>query len=690
MTLIRHLSDKEWWLEEHGFEPEKTGFYETVFTVGNGYQGIRGSLEEGLKGGYPACYLGGVFDHHDSTVIDLVNAPDWLPLTVWVDGIRLNMQGCKILDHRRILDLRCGLLYRHTRYEDALGRRTGYESLRYASFNDQHLCGIHALLTAENYDAEIVVESSINAERYNLDRLPKYVGEQKFHPEVKWEKWAKSKHLQCIETTAEQDLVYLEASTIDTGHRLGYATAMELIGAQGRRSIRVDYERVTELTAFQAQMGKSYGLDKLVTIHTSRDIDGAEVKNASLAALRTARKRGFETRLLDHTESWAAKWASADCVVDGDATATHALRFNIYHLLITANEHDPKANIGAKSMSGEGYKGHVFWDTEIFMLPFFIYTQPATARALLEYRYHTMAGALENARSNGFSGAQYPWEAADTGVETTPKWTADGEHRIWTGEEEIHITSDVAYGVITYVTATGDWDFIFDYGAEILFNTARFWDSRLEYNKAEDRYELNRVIGPDEFHEHVDNNVFTNWMTQWNLQKALELHDLLQEKHTQVHGAISTKMGLTAEEVARWRSIADKIFIPFDPEKKLIEQFEGFFECQNAPIIKFDDNNMPVYPDGYDHFNAGKSNLVKQPDVVMLLYVLPDEFDDQVKQVNYEYYESKTMHKSSLSPSIHCIMGIEVGDTEKAQQYFMRSALVDLVDNQGNTEWGIH
>jgi len=690
VALSEQLSAQEWLVEESALQMAKLNFYETIFTVGNGYQGTRGSLEEGTKGERSGTLLTGIFDHHDSTVIDLVNAPSWLPLTLWVEGIRLDPQTCKILEHRRVLDLRTGLLYRLTRFEDAQGRRTRYESLRYASFSNQHLCGIHAQVTAENYDGEIVVESAIDGERFNLDRMPSYAEVPDFHPEVKWEKWAKSKHLQSIANTVEDDAVCLEMETMDTGHHLGYAAALSVTGAAAQRRTKIEYERVSELLSFNASQGTTYTLDKLVSIYTSRDVAGDKLRSSCLDELRSGLQQGFTTRLQDHVDYWESLWADCDCVIAGEPAATHALRFNVYHLLITANKHDPKVNIGAKTLSGEGYKGHVFWDTEIFMLPFFIYTQPETARALLLYRYHTMAGAMENAKANGFKGAQYPWEAADTGVETTPKWTADRAHRIWTGEEEIHITADVAYGVVTYLTATEDWQFFFDYGAEILFNTARFWESRLEYNKTQDRYELNRVIGPDEFHEHVDNNVFTNWMARWNLQKAIELYHLLKQEHATILTGISAGLDLSDEEIARWGQMADKIFIPFDREKQLIEQFEGYFQRKEVPITHWDDNNMPAYPSGYDHFNTDETTLLKQPDVVMLMYVLPDEFDDEVKRVNYTYYEQRTLHKSSLSPSMHSIMGIEVGDTEKAVQYFLRSAEVDLVDNQGNTEWGIH
>ena len=690
MSLTKWLSEPEWRVEETAFDIGKLNVYETLFTVGNGYQGTRGALEEGVKGDCAATYLAGIFDHHDSTVIDLVNAPNWLPLTIWIDGASLDMQSCKILEHRRVLDMRVGLLYRLTRFEDVQGKRTRYESLRYASASDQHFCAIRALVTPENYDGTLTVESSIDGARYNLDRLPQYAGTQHFDPEVKWEKWAKSKHLQFINATMENHNGYLEMETLDTGHRLGYATSLDLLETEARASYRLNYEKVTQIVEFEARQGTTYTLDKLVTIYTSRDIDRDQIHHSCLAALQQAKTQGFETCLEEHSAFWAHMWINSDCHIEGASQATHALRFNIYHLLIAANSNDPKVNIGAKTLSGEGYKGHVFWDTEIFMLPFFIYTQPETAKALLLYRYHTMSGALENAKANGYQGAQYPWEAADIGVETTPKWTPDGAHRIWTGEEEIHITADVAYGIVTYLIATGDWDFFFNYGAEILFNTARFWASRLEYSQTQDRYELNRVIGPDEFHEHVDNNVFTNWMTQWNLHKAVELSRWLKQNHNDQYSRIAASMQLSDEEVLRWEQMTGKIFIPIDQDKGLIEQFENYFQRKEVPITEWDQNDMPIYPPGYDHFNAGETTLLKQPDVVMLMYVLPDEFDDDVKRINYAFYEQRTMHKSSLSPSMHAIMGIEVGDTEKAEQYFLRSALVDLVDNQGNTEWGIH
>jgi kojibiose phosphorylase len=691
-NLSEVLNGPEWLIDEESFNPAKINFFETIFTTGNGYQGTRGALEEGFRGGWPSTYLAGVFDHHDSTVVDLVSAPDWIPLRIYADGEALNLNTCGVIDYHRKFDLKQGLLYRYTVFEDQSGRRTRYESIRFVSYAHQHLAAMRVRINPENYDAQITVESSLEGDRRNLDRLPQYVETPDFPVETKWEKWATSKHLQERTTVAHEDGIYLEMKTLDRDHVLGYAAYLSLSGTSGSRTCRTDYEKISEVITFPAKQGNTYQLDKLVAIGTSRDMQAEMIQQQCTDWLQQAKAQGFDAVMQANAAFWAAKWEDCDCVIEGEgsADAQQAARFNIYHVLISANENDPKVNIGAKSLSGEGYKGHVFWDTEIFLLPFFIYTQPDTAKALLLYRYHCMEKAKENARANGFEGTQYPWESADTGEETTPKWTHDGTHRIWTGEEEIHITADVAYGVLTYLTATDDWDFFLDYGAEMLFNTARFWVSRLEYQEQDDHYELNRVIGPDEFHEHVDNNVFTNWLAKWNLQKAVELYQQLGSQHATAFTSLIAQLELLPEEVKDWEGKANKIYIPFDPQKKLIEQYEDYFKCKEVAITEWDENEMPVYPEGYDHFNALETTLVKQPDVIMLMYVLPDEFDDEIKRINYDYYEKRTMHKSSLSPSIHSIMGIEVGDTSRALQYFQRSAFVDLIDNQGNTDMGMH
>lgn len=688
--MLRHLNGPEWCIWETGFEIGNANVFETLFTTGNGYLGTRGTLEEGFRGERSGTYLNGVFDAHDAPVIDLVNAPDWLALSVHIHGVRLDVQSCKVVSHRRALDLRQGALWREAVFEDDQGRRTQIESLRFASFANQNLCVLRLTVTPLNHGGSVVLESVLDGCRTNLERLPAYPGAPAFPPEVKWEKWAKSLHLEPVAATAGPDDLYLEMRTIDSGIHIGYAATLvpsipPLSNTTGRRS-----GRVAERQEFLLREGETLTADKFVTIYHSRQIPAERVGTSCQNELAVHHLRGFDRALADNAAAWRKKWADCDAVIEGDPELTQAARFSIYHLLIAANPNDPKVNIGAKSLSGEGYRGHVFWDTEIFLLPFYIYTQPDTARALLMYRYHTLDGARANARSNGCRGAQFAWESADTGVETTPKWTPDGRHRIWTGEEEIHVTADVAYGVLTYVAATGDTAFLARFGAEILFETSRFWLSRLEEDSATGRLVLRRVIGPDEFHEHVDNNAFTNRMTQWHLAQAAQVHDDLARHAPKALAEIADRIGLAPDEAAEWRAAAGRILIPFDPDRGLIEQFDGYFALKDVPVTEWDGHDMPCYPAGYDHFNAGETTLLKQPDVIMLMYVLPDEFSDTAKRINYAHYEPRTLHKSSLSPAVHSIMGIEVGDRARALQYFRRSALVDLVDNQGNTQDGMH
>ena len=679
--------DSRWLIVEDGFAAATASTCETLFTVGNGYLGTRGSLEEGHEGALPGTFLRGVFDHHDSAVPDLVKAPDWLSLAVVVNGVRLDVTSASVVRHRRVLDMREGAVSRDTVFEDGQGRRTRVQTVRFASSAAQHLCCLRSRVTPENHTAQVIVRSGIDGTRYNLDRRPIYAEPPPDDPQMTWHKWARSRHLDEVAREQSPEGIYLETRTIDTGITIGYAATTRVSPAAGS-SVEQRYKYIEQVAHARVTAGETLTVDKLVAVYTSRDVAAASVRPACLDELRRHAATGFEACRERNRAAWRAKWADSDVTIDGDADATRAVRFNIYQLLIAANESDPRVNIGANSLSGERYRGHTFWDTEVFMLPFFIYTQPATARALLLYRYHTLDGARQNARQTGFRGARYAWESADTGVDTTPKWTWDGVHRIWMGEEELHVTAAVAYGLIAYIAATGDHALMTGYGAEILFETSRFWASRLEA-RPDGWYALSRVVGPDEFHEHVDNSAYTNYLVRWHLQQAAHVYADLAVSHPGELASLAERIGITPGEVEDWLTRAELIRLPARNDDGVIEQFDGYFGLETLPVAH-DGNDMPMYPPGYHHYNLAGINLIKQADVVMLTYVLPDEFGDDVKRANYDHYEPLTLHKSSLSTAIHSITGIEVGDPRRAVQYFRRAALVDLLDNQGNTAEGIH
>ena len=523
-----------WVVEESGFDRERANFHETLFTVGNGRLGTRGSLEEGHLGQLSGTFLAGVYDGHDVPVIDLVNCPDWVDTAVVVGGVRLDVDTCTVVTHHRCLDLRDGLLTRSTVFEDVEGRRTRLETMRCASMADRRVCVLRVEVTPENHAAEIRVETGINGDRRNLERLPLYPEGTVFPPEIRWEKWARARHLE-------------ESSRSGEGERPLPRDAHDRHRYPPRIRRRDDLRAATCSSARCCSAVGGSPRRPCTSVPRARRCGWTSSSPSAPRATRTVPPPGpcatgaapcspNTARAGSTPSSPRAARCGGACGTSATARSsamsryTRALRFCLYHLMIAANPEDPTVNIGANALAGERYRGHVFWDTEIFLLPFYILTQPDTAKALLRYRHHTLDGARANSREYGTGGARYAWESADTGREECPQFTADGANRFWTREEEIHVSADVAYGIVRYVEATGDTAFLHDVGAEILFETSRFWVDRVAPAADGAGYELRQVMGPDEFHSHIDNNAFTNRLAQWHLTQAVTLYDELRDR----------------------------------------------------------------------------------------------------------------------------------------------------------------
>ena len=360
-------------------------------------------------------------------------------------------------------------------------------------------------------------------------------------------------------------------------------------------------------------------------------------------------------------------------------------------MLICGHFDNGFSSIGARTLSGEGYRGHIFWDAEIFLKPFYLFVFPRIAKNMLIYRYKRLNKSRELAMKEGYKGAKFAWESAGTGDEETPGWARDIDRtviKIHTHEFEHHITADVAYGIYKYYVASGDEKFMKNCGYEILFETARFWASRVEYNKHKKKYEIKHVIGPDEFHIDVDNNAFTNIMAKWNLITANKMFSKLKQDKT-FYKKLSVKLKLRQKEVSQWRKIASDICINTD-KKNIIEQFDGYFKLKDVVLSRTDEYGIPLIPSKIKAKNLGKTKLVKQADVLMLIYLLDDVFSSKTKKANYTYYMPKTVHRSSLSPSIHSILAAKVGDLNRAYNLFNFSLRTDISNLYGNTSEGIH
>ena len=403
---------------------------------------------------------------------------------------------------------------------------------------------------------------------------------------------------------------------------------------------------------------------------------------------------GYDALCEAHLAHWSRRWAESDVELDGDPFLQQAIRFGLYHVLIAAPQHDDDVSIGAKTLSGAGYRGHVFWDTELFMVPPLTLTQPHLARNLLMYRYHRLAGARAKARENGYQGAMFPWESADTGSEVTPKWShpdAEGKRiRIWTGELEQHLTSDIAYAIMQYWRWTGDDAFLRDYGAEIVLDGARFWASRAEWNAAAGRYEMNHVIGPDEYHEDVNNSVFTNRMVRWHLETAQQVWRWLDEQHPTKAEALAVALDLDDTAFSHWQDVIDHLTIPFDEERQVYIQFDNFFDLAPVDVLAFEPR-VASLQSVFGHEPTQKLQIIKQADVVMMIALLGEQLGDKAAlRRNWDTYYPMCDQGSSLSPAAHAWVAARLGLVNLARDLFEHAASIDLRDNKGNARDGIH
>jgi kojibiose phosphorylase len=656
-----------WTISEDSFDPRGLRHQETIFTLGNGYLSTRGAFEEGYPDDHRATFMHGVFDAAPIIFTELANAPDWLPLTIHLNGDRFSMDTGTVGSFHRALDLRTGVVTRTVRWRSPSDLRATLTFERFASLANEHLLLLRCTVTPD-FSGTVEFRAGLNG---NMDN------EGLAH----W-RWRGQGR--------RDDVAYLRNQTRQSGIEL--VSAMSLRGSAGRDLWDVE-NAPTWVVRVEAMPGQTVTAEKIVAIYTSRDADPAALVDKAVNDVNQC--AGWSTAHQANASAWADEWARTDVVIEGDDEAQLAIRFNLFQMLIAAPRHDDRVNIGAKTLSGFGYRGHAFWDTDIFMLPLFTYTLPHIAKNLLNYRYHTLPAARAKAKAKGFAGAQFAWESADTGEEVTPTWVphfADKTKlvRIWTGDIEIHISADIAYAAHQYWQLTSDDAWFIEKGAELVLDTAKFWAVRAEWNADTGCYEYNDVIGPDEYHDHVDNNAFTNRMAQWNLQTALDTLDWLQTHAPAKAEALSNKLQLDSQTLAHWRDVIEKMYLPVASDG-LIEQFEGYFQRKDIDLAALEPRAVSAQA-YFGIEGCNETQILKQPDVLMMQYLLRDHYSDEAVRVNYAYYAPRTDHTygSSLGPSIMAIMACEVGRPDDAYEHFIRAARADLRDVRGNARDGIH
>lgn len=686
-TAIQYKKENPWIIEEKFFNTKWLGKAEAIMCLGNGYLGMRSVTEENYIGETRNLFIAGTFNKFDENeVTELPNVPDMVGMELLFDGERLDLSKGKYTNYSRYLNLKTGELTRSFQwaYQDIIIELT---FKRCVSIAQKHVFGQQVTIRNLGKDLSIEVISGIDGQITNS-------GSQHFTEGDK--SLVENRFLQMNPQTTQSNISFV-LSTVHNLYKQDdcYAETKKRI-EMGRRKI---YNRYWQ----QLKPNETLQIEKLSSIHTSIDKEHldrstSELKEIALDELKLVQKNGYSKLAKLSADSWYKDvWSVLPIKIKSDNTLDQlAIHFAKYHLHVMTPAHDERMNIGAKGLSGEGYKGHTFWDTEIFMLPYFTFTHPEIAKRLVTYRYLGLAGAHKKAEENGYKGAQFPWEAAwPEDGETTPVWGAADiitglPTKIWSGFIEQHITSDVTYGIKQFIDVTNDQHFAIEKGYEVIFDTAIFWSSRLEWSNKNHRYELLDVVGPDEYKEHVDNNAFTNYTAHWNIQLAISLYEELKETHVDIYNELTKKMSLE-RFYKEWKEKVNVIYLPQPNEQGIIPQDDTYLTKETIDLSKYK-NSSQVGTLFYEYNleQVNEMQVSKQADVLLLLFLFENLFPKEEKRLNWDYYEPKTLHDSSLSLSTHAILAADLGKMDLSYELFQRAINIDMGENMLSSNDGIH
>lgn len=680
-SLMHYSKDKLWQIEQRGFDQKSLGKSEAIMALGNGYLGTRSSEEEAYIGETRDTFVAGTFNSFDENeVTELPNVPDLWQMELCFDGEFLALTQGKVTDYSKRLNLKNGELTREFIWEFK-HLKLKFKFRRFVSKSRRHLLMSHLVLTnLTDRSVSVKLKSGINGQVSNE-------GSQHFTDGEKG--LMDGRFIQMMPVTTRSNIQFVQTME----HKL--STSASERPETARRGFFMNY-------SFELQAQSTEAIEKRGSIYTSidNDLNQHDVKtmrDIAVAELHEIDGITYEQLLAESEQAWKAIWDKHPIAIESENFRDQlAIRFATYHLHVMAPRHDERMNIGAKGLSGEGYKGHAFWDTEVFMLPYFNFTHPEIAKKLVTYRYLGLDGAHKKATSNGYTGAQYPWEAAwPTDGEVTPVWGAadivTGQAtKIWSGFIEQHITSDVAFGVKQYIDVTGDHEFEVEKGYEILIDTAKFWASRLEYNKQTGQYEICDVIGPDEYKEHVNNNSYTNYTAHWNMAYVIKLIEQLRENLPEIYDRLDIKFDLKALSGELLEKV-DKILLPQATTEGIIPQDDSYLNKKILDLQKYKsaDGVDSLFHD-YNLEQVNQMQITKQADVLLLMLLFEDLFDRELKLKNFDYYEPKTTHDSSLSLSTHAILSADLGKLEQSYDFFNQAINIDMGEYMKSSDTGIH
>ncbi len=670
--MTEYLKTDPWRLVEERFDPERQKSSESLFALGNGVMGGRANFEEHYSGpSLQGNYIGGVY-YPDKTRVGwwkngypeyfakVLNAAFWPGVDVAIDGETLDLARVEVLRFRREMDMRRSVLTRRMTVRMAGGAEVEVETVRFLSLARRELGAVRYAVTPLNRPVEIVFTPYIDADVRNTDAN---------YDEKFWE-----------EVSTDGDAV--QSRTKKSGFEAAWAQAVILEGAEFRCTSEPELVRHTAVVRREPECAAT--LYKYAGICSSLNHAPGELMAAARAAAADGARAGFDALVREQEEAWAARWHGCDIVVEGDDRAQQGIRFCIFMLLQTYTGVDTRLNIGPKGFTGEKYGGVTYWDTEAYCLPFYLATAGAhVARELLAYRYNQLDKAIENAAKLGFVG----------GAALYPMVTVNGEecHNEWEITfEEIHRNGAIAYAVFNYIRYTDDWEYLAQGGLEVLVAIARFWAQRITWSEARGCYVLLGVTGPNEYENNVDNNWYTSYIACWSMRYAAQAAQWVRENRPEAYARICAARAFDERsETARWREICERMYFGRDPERGIFLQQDGYLDKEQRLVKDLDPAERPLNRT-WSWDRILRSCFIKQADVLQGLYFFQEDFDEQTLRRNFEFYEPRTVHESSLSPCVHAVLAARLGLMEQAYGLYLRTARLDLDDYNREIEEGCH
>lgn len=679
--MDKYLEIDEWKIIEQGFDPERQRSSESIFSIGNGHMGQRANFEESYSGdSLQGSYVGGIY-YPDKTKVGwwkngypeyfakVLNSVNWIGIDVAINGQELDLAGCTVSEFERTLNMKDGLLKRSFKAELPNGDKIVVNVERFISMSDRELGVVTYKVSALNFDGTVSVTPYINGEVYNEDAN---------YDEQFWEEVNQATFNDggSVTTVTKKLDFYLSAAMKNKVLKNG-----ELLNSDAESNI--SSMNVRQQYKVEVDEGDQVCIQKFVGVASSFNHNCKRLHQHVKQLAADAEDQGFEQLRENHRKAWAQIWDRCDVQIEGDAKAQQGIRFNIFQLYQTYTGDDERLNIGPKGFTGEKYGGCTYWDTEAYCLPFYMNTADRkVSRNLLEYRYRHLPKAIENAEKLGFS----------DGAALYPMVTMNGEecHNEWEITfEEVHRNAAIAYAIYNYIEHTGDDDYLLEGGMEVLVGICRFWAQRFNFSEQKQQYVMLGVTGPNEYENNINNNWYTSYAACWCMNYTMNRIAELEEQAPQKMQELNQELNFEDDELKRWKNITEDVFLPESEEKGIFLQQENYLDKEQRTVDELNEEERPLNQN-WSWDRILRSCFIKQGDVIQGLYFFEDHFDEETIRQNFDFYEPRTVHESSLSPCIHAILASSIGYNHRAYELYMRTARLDLDDYNEEVHEGLH